>query len=177
MATYDGHTLAGVDCNGSYANRPARGNDGQLYYANDTQAMYVWDSLTAAWIAFGTTGTTVTTLAGKTLTHPTISAGLAAVGSASNDFSGSTGAFKTSTGTNTFGGTASTLAFFGSTGTTQPAGASQASVAPTATTMAATGSPTGTQYNALVTDVTNLATLTDALRAALVSLALVKGGA
>jgi hypothetical protein len=37
-------------------------------------------------------------LSNKTIVTPTISTGLAATGSASNDFSGSTGAFKTSTG-------------------------------------------------------------------------------
>lgn len=49
--------------------------------------------------------------AGGTLTAPVISGGLTASGSASNNFSGSTGAFLTSTGTNTFGG--STLVFSG----------------------------------------------------------------
>ena len=44
------------------------------------------------------------TLANKTLTSPVIATGLTASGSAANDFSGSTGTFKTSTGTNTFGG-------------------------------------------------------------------------
>lgn len=39
-----------------------------------------------------------------TLVSPTISTGLLAVGAAANDFSGSTGAFKTSTGANTLGG-------------------------------------------------------------------------
>lgn len=42
--------------------------------------------------------------AGSTLTGPLISGGLTASGSASNDFSGSTGTFKTSTGVATFGG-------------------------------------------------------------------------
>lgn len=44
--------------------------------------------------------------AGSTLTGPLISGGLTASGSASNDFSGSTGTFKTSTGVATFGGSA-----------------------------------------------------------------------
>jgi hypothetical protein len=41
---------------------------------------------------------------GPTLTDPTIADGLTASGSVSNDFSGSTGTFKTSTGANTLGG-------------------------------------------------------------------------
>ncbi len=43
-------------------------------------------------------------LSSKTLVSPVISTGLTASGSAANDFSGSTGTFKTSTGTNTLGG-------------------------------------------------------------------------
>lgn len=43
-------------------------------------------------------------LTNKTLTAMVVKNGLTATGSAANDFSGSTGAFKTSTGTNTFGG-------------------------------------------------------------------------
>lgn len=42
--------------------------------------------------------------AGGTLSAPVITGGLTASGSAANDFSGSTGTFKTSTGTNTIGG-------------------------------------------------------------------------
>lgn len=49
--------------------------------------------------------------AGGTLSAPVISGGLTASGSASNNFSGSTGAFLTSTGATTFGG--STLTFSG----------------------------------------------------------------
>ncbi len=44
------------------------------------------------------------TLTNKTLTSPVIGTGLTASGSAANDFSGSTGTFKTSTGLNTLGG-------------------------------------------------------------------------
>ena len=46
------------------------------------------------------------TLASKTLTSPVIATGLTASGAAANDFSGSTGTFKTSTGLHTFGGKA-----------------------------------------------------------------------
>jgi hypothetical protein len=61
------------------------------------------------------TGSVVTnngtqTLAAKTLTSPVIATGLTASGSASNDFSASTGTFKTSTGVNTFGGSTHTFA-------------------------------------------------------------------
>lgn len=54
----------------------------------------------------------VSTLLGSisTLTSPVITTGLTASGSASNDFSGSTGTFKTSTGVNTFGGSGHTFA-------------------------------------------------------------------
>lgn len=44
-----------------------------------------------------------------TLTTPVISTGLSASGSAANDFSGSTGAFKLSTGAATFGGSSNTF--------------------------------------------------------------------
>lgn len=47
--------------------------------------------------------------AGNALTTPLITAGLTASGSAANDFSGSTGAFKTSTGINTLGGSATNI--------------------------------------------------------------------
>lgn len=50
------------------------------------------------------------TLTAKTLTSPVIGTGLTASGSASNDFSASTGTFKTSTGVNTFGGSSHTFA-------------------------------------------------------------------
>ena len=50
------------------------------------------------------------TLTNKTLTSPVIGTGLTASGSASNDFSASTGTFKTSTGVNTFGGSSHTFA-------------------------------------------------------------------
>jgi len=50
------------------------------------------------------------TLTAKTLTSPVIGTGLTASGSASNDFSASTGTFKTSTGVNTFGGSTHTFA-------------------------------------------------------------------
>lgn len=51
------------------------------------------------------TVTGATTLASATaLTAPVITTGLTASGSAANDFSGSTGTFLTSTGTNTLGG-------------------------------------------------------------------------
>jgi hypothetical protein len=43
-------------------------------------------------------------LTSSSLTSPIITNGLTAVGSASNDFSGSTGTFKTSSGANTLGG-------------------------------------------------------------------------
>jgi hypothetical protein len=61
------------------------------------------------------TGSVVTnngtqTLAAKTLTTPVIATGLTASGSASNDFSASTGTFKTSTGINTFGGSSHVFA-------------------------------------------------------------------
>ncbi len=46
------------------------------------------------------------TLTSKTLTSPVIATGLTASGGTSNDFSASTGTFKTSTGVNTFGGSA-----------------------------------------------------------------------
>jgi hypothetical protein len=46
----------------------------------------------------------------RTLLSPVISTGLTATGSASNDFSGSTGTFKSSTGVNTFGGSSHTFA-------------------------------------------------------------------
>ena len=49
------------------------------------------------------------TLTNKTLTAPIISTGLTASGSASNDFSGSTGTFKTSTGAVTIGGGAAAI--------------------------------------------------------------------
>jgi len=49
---------------------------------------------------------TTDTLTNKTLTSPVIATGLTASGSAANDFSGSTGAFKPSTGTFTFQATA-----------------------------------------------------------------------
>lgn len=52
------------------------------------------------------------TLTSKTLTSPVIGTGLTASGSASNDFSGSTGTFKTSTGTNTLGGATDVNAAF-----------------------------------------------------------------
>jgi len=60
-------------------------------------------------VAFGAGGTVIYTtgaqsLASKTLTAPVISTGLTASGSASNDFSGSTGAFLTSSGANTLSG-------------------------------------------------------------------------
>lgn len=59
----------------------------------------------ATWLrqdaVFNTTGDTFT---GATLVSPVISTGLTASGSASNDYSGSTGAFLTSTGTFTIGG-------------------------------------------------------------------------
>lgn len=48
--------------------------------------------------------TLAATLAGKTLTSPVISTGLTASGSASNDFSASTGTFKTSSGANSLSG-------------------------------------------------------------------------
>jgi hypothetical protein len=60
--------------------------------------------------SYGATITTIPQVATTTnstssnLTSPVIIAGLTASGSAANDFSGSTGTFKTSTGTNTFGG-------------------------------------------------------------------------
>ncbi len=50
-------------------------------------------------------GATVGTFAGVTLTTPVIASGLTASGSGANDFSGSTGTFKTSTGANTLNGT------------------------------------------------------------------------
>lgn len=43
-------------------------------------------------------------LSGQDITAPNVIDGLTAAGSVANDFSGSTGAFKTSTGTNTIGG-------------------------------------------------------------------------
>lgn len=49
-------------------------------------------------------GATMTMPTSQILTSPVITTGLTASGSAANDFSGSTGAFKTSTGANTFGG-------------------------------------------------------------------------
>lgn len=49
------------------------------------------------------------TFTNKTLTSPVIATGLTASGTATNDFSGSSGAFKTSTGANTLGG-ATTIA-------------------------------------------------------------------
>lgn len=58
------------------------------------------------------------TLSNKTLSAPVISGGLTASGSASNDFSGSTGAFKTSSGTNTLGGTAAFTAGLTASGST-----------------------------------------------------------
>jgi len=48
-------------------------------------------------------------LSNKTLVAPVVSTGLTATGSASNDFSGSTGAFKTSTGAVTIGGGAAAI--------------------------------------------------------------------
>jgi hypothetical protein len=57
----------------------------------------------------GITVTGTTTLATTTLTAPVIAGGLTASGSAANDFSASTGAFKTSTGANTFGGSTNTF--------------------------------------------------------------------
>lgn len=53
--------------------------------------------------------TATQTLTTKTLTAPVIGGGLTASGSASNDFSGSTGAFKTSTGAATIGGGAAAI--------------------------------------------------------------------
>jgi len=50
------------------------------------------------------------TLAAKTLTSPVIATGLTASGSASNDFSGSSGSFKSSTGLNIFGGSTHSFA-------------------------------------------------------------------
>lgn len=69
-------------------------------------------ALTAAHGATGANvGTTNTqNLSNKTLVSPVVSTGLTASGSAANDFSASTGAFKTSTGTNTLGGTVSVAA-------------------------------------------------------------------
>jgi len=60
-------------------------------------------------VAFGAGGTVIYTtgaqsLASKTLTAPVISTGLTASGSASNDFSSSSGAFLTSSGANTLSG-------------------------------------------------------------------------
>lgn len=65
----------------------------------------------ASSVEFGDGGTVVyttgtQTLAGKTLTTPVIATGLTASGSTANDFSGSTGTFLTSSGVNTFKGSA-----------------------------------------------------------------------
>lgn len=54
-------------------------------------------------------GATLTLPSAQVITTPTITAGLTASGSASNDFSGSTGTFKTSTGASTFGGSSNSF--------------------------------------------------------------------
>lgn len=64
-----------------------------------TQVVYPWQSGTM-WLQAAGPSTNLTT---PVLTTPTIAAGLLASGSASNDFSGSTGTFKTSTGAVTIG--------------------------------------------------------------------------
>lgn len=62
-------------------------------------------SALAALAALAVQTTGVQTITGKkTITDPVIKDGLEASGAVANDFSGSTGAFKTSTGTNTLGG-------------------------------------------------------------------------
>lgn len=58
-----------------------------------------YDSTAGIWIAGPASAAS-----GATLNAPVIANGLTASGSASNDFSGSTGTFKTSTGINTLGG-------------------------------------------------------------------------
>ncbi len=58
----------------------------------------------AIWQKSSTDNATYSGVVGSTLTLPLIAGGLTASGSVANDFSGSTGAFKTSTGINTFGG-------------------------------------------------------------------------
>ena len=72
------------------------------------------------------------TMANKTLTSPVIATGLTASGSASNDFSSSTGTFKTSSGLTTIGGgvVESTAAL---------SGAGACSVTTTVTTLTTTG--------------------------------------
>lgn len=59
----------------------------------------IWQKTTAAGDNSGYSG-----VVGSTFTAPVIAGGLTASGSASNDFSGSTGTFKTSTGANTISG-------------------------------------------------------------------------
>lgn len=63
-------------------------------------------STPAIWLKVSALGNNSTYIGGgaSTLTAPLITGGLTASGSASNDFSGSTGTFKTSTGLNTLGG-------------------------------------------------------------------------
>jgi len=66
----------------------------------DTTTPAIWQKTTALGDNSGYSG-----VAGSTFTAPLISGGLTASGSASNDFSGSTGTFKTSTGAGTLSGT------------------------------------------------------------------------
>ena len=105
-------TSAGAD---GFTNSTALGYQATLTASN--QFVFGNSSITSYVFAAGATGTIVS----WTLTTPVISGGLTASGSGANDFSGSTGAFKTSTGASTFGGssnnfTATTSASSSTTG-------------------------------------------------------------
>lgn len=71
-------------------------------------SFFLFDTVTFEPVIWAAAGALVfggsITFTGSTLTSPVIATGLTASGSASNDFSGSTGTFKTSTGANTLGG-------------------------------------------------------------------------
>lgn len=80
--------------------------DGKTLTVSNTLTLTGTDSSSVAFGAGGTVVYTTTsqTLSSKTLTSPVIGTGLTASGSASNDFSNSTGPFKTSSGANTLSG-------------------------------------------------------------------------
>lgn len=76
-------------------------------------AFCLYDTVTMEPVIWAAAGALVfggsITFSGSTLTAAVIDGGLTATGSASNDFSGSTGPFKTSTGAATFGGSTNTF--------------------------------------------------------------------
>lgn len=76
-------------------------------------ALCLYDSVTLEPVIWAAAGALVfggsITFSGSTISGGVIDAGFTATGSAANDFSGSTGTFKTSTGAATFGGSSNTF--------------------------------------------------------------------